>query len=165
MYVRTDKDCKPTTQPAHVAVKDVYNNTFENWCVDFKGTDKDCASNGKTGCAPQDPDGLLAKYKARKVDNTVRTLNQYIKSPLFSENFLYQVIGEKTNIYLALESDRDLVLYVEDNTKAIQLEPDTSVLRTATFTDDLIEGNLSIESDTTSTVLTEDNNNTVHVNK
>ena len=108
---------------------------------------------------------MLAKYEARKVDNTVRTLNQYIKSPLFSENFLYQVIGEKTNIYLALESDRDLVLYVEDNTKAIQLEPDTSVLRSAAFTDDLIEGYLGIESDTTSTVLTEDNSNTVQVNK
>ena len=54
MYVRCDKDCNPASpQPGSVLVTDVYGNSFRNWCVDYIGTDKDCAPDGTTGCAPQ----------------------------------------------------------------------------------------------------------------
>ena len=135
MYVRKDKDCKTASkQPAHVAVKDVYGNTFENWCVDFVGTDKDCAPNGKTGCAPQDPDGLLTKYKSHKSDNTERTLLLYIKSPLIPGTTIREAVLIEGVAILGLEEDRDLILYNANNTQALQLEDDTEVLPTATFT-------------------------------
>ena len=134
MYVRTDKDCQPTTQPGHVTATDVYGNTFENWCVDFVGTDKDCNPNGKTGCAPQDPDGLLGKFVFHKSDNTTRTPSLYIKSPLIPGTTIREAVQIEGVAILGLEEDRDLILYNANNTQALQLEDDTEVLPTATFT-------------------------------
>ena len=134
MYVRTDKDCKPTTQPGHVNVTDVYGNTFENWCVDFVGTDKDCNPNGKTGCAPQDPDGLLGKFVFHKSDNTTRTPSLYIKSPLIPGTTISEILTSDTIAILGLEEDRDLILYNSSNTQALQLEDNTTVHPDATLT-------------------------------
>lgn len=134
MYVRRDKDCNVVSpQPGHVTVQDAYGNTFENWCVDFIGTDKDCNPNGKTGCAPQDPDGLITKWEHRDVENNVRPLGSFIVSPLMSEDFIYEVIEPGTIMVLGMEDDRDLILYNESNTLSLQLEDDTEVLQTATF--------------------------------
>jgi len=134
MYIRTDKDCNPVSpQPGNVNVTDVYGNTFENWCVDFVGRDKDNATNGKTGCAPQDPDGLLTKYKSHKSDNTERVLFKYIKSPLIPGTTIDEAILIEGVAVLGLEEDRDLVIYNANNTQALQLEDDTTVISGTTF--------------------------------
>ena len=133
MYVRRGVNCEVVPQPAHVNVTDVYGNTFENWCVDFVGRDTDNATNGKSGCAPQDPDGLLAKYEFRTSDNSLRTPSLYIKSPLIPGTSLEEAVTLEGVAILGLEEDRDLVLYNANNTQALQLEDSTQVLSSATF--------------------------------
>ena len=133
MYVRRNKDCQLVDQPGHVSVQDVYGNTFENWCVDFVGRDKDNATNGKTGCAPQDPDGLKSKFIFNTYTNGVRVPNQYIDSPLIPGTTIDDAISLADIAILGLEEDRDLVLYNENNTLSLQLEDDTSVVSGTVF--------------------------------
>ena len=134
MYVRRDKDCNLVSpQPGNVNVTDVYGNTFENWCVDFVGRDKDNATNSKTGCAPQDPEGLIASFVFHNSDNSVRTPSQYVKSPLIAGTSLEDAVSLEGLAILGLEEDRDLILYNASNTQSLQLEDSTQVLSSATF--------------------------------
>ena len=119
MYIRTDKDCNPTTQPGHVTVQDAYGNSFENWCVDFIGTDSECAPNGKTGCAPQDPDGLIPLWEHRDTENNVRPLSPYVRPPLIPTKFINDTIDNISVdtapvLVLGLSQDRDMVVFNEN---------------------------------------------------
>ena len=79
MYRRCDKDCNPTApQPASVVVTDVFGNSFRNWCVDYIGTDKDCAPDGTTGCAPQ----ITVVWTRHLSDNSDGATSPYNKPPL-----------------------------------------------------------------------------------
>jgi len=134
MYIRHDKDCSAATpQPNHVLVTDAFGNSFENWCVDFIGHDVNNAENGKTGCLPQDPDGLLALWQPHNSDNTAGSPLSFIDSPLIPGTTLEEAVTLDLFAVLGLEQDRDLVLYNSTNTSALQLEDDTQVLSTATF--------------------------------
>lgn len=133
MYIRTDKDCNPNPA-SHTKVTDAYGNTFENWCVAFVGTDKDCAPNGKTGCAPQDPDGLIPLWEHRDVENNVRPLSPYIDSPLYPTIFINDTIddiiddGATPVLVLGLSQDRDMVVFNENQIQYIQLEDNTTLM-------------------------------------
>jgi len=133
MYVRRDSNCQLVDQPNHVNVQDVYGNTFENWCTDFVGRDKNNSTNGKTGCAPQDPKGLLSKYIFNTSDNGTRVAEQYIDSPLVPGTTLEDAVTLNLYSVLGLEEDRDLVLYNASNTLALQLEDGTQVVSGSTF--------------------------------
>ena len=133
MYVRRGVNCEVVPQPAHVNVTDAFGNTFENWCVGFIGRDKDNATNGKTGCAPQDPDGLLDKWIPHEKDNVPKGILSYIASPLIPGTSLEEAVTLDGIAILGLEEDRDLVLYNASNTQSLQLEDSTQVLSSATF--------------------------------
>ena len=129
MYIRSKLECGPKSeQPGHSIATDVYGNSFENWCVDYIG------SNGKTGCAPQDPKGFLGKFVFHTFDNSVRTPEQYIKSPYIAGSFIYENIDGSTVVVLGMEEDRDLVLFRENNQAYLQLEPNTQVSTEAVYT-------------------------------
>ena len=129
MYVRCDKDCNPASpQPGSVLVTDVYGNSFRNWCVDYIGTDKDCAPDGTTGCAPNPP-VLWTRHLSDNTDGTVSPFNQ---PPLFPTVFTGDVIknpdGTDAILLLGLDQDRDLVVVTDDGTQAMMLEPSTTVV-------------------------------------
>jgi len=131
MYVRCDKDCNPVTpQPGSVLVQDVYGNSFRNWCVDYIGTDKDCAPDGTTGCAPQDPyTWQPTTYDAVGVPRTVSPYNQPPLIPTqFVENVILDEDGSPAILVLGLDQDRDLVVVTADGTQAVLLEPTTTVV-------------------------------------
>mgnify|MGYP003636879030 CR=1 FL=1 len=135
MYVRHDKDCQAVLpQPGNVNIQDAYVNTYENWCVDYVGRDKDNATNGKTGCLPQDLDGLLSLWQPHNSDNSDRTPSPYINSPLDPETFIDRTLDSSSILVLGMEEDRDLILYNGSNTMALQLEDNSQVLGTARFT-------------------------------
>lgn len=135
MYVRHDKDCQAVLpQPGNVNIQDAYVNTYENWCVDYVGRDKDNASNGKTGCANQDLDGLLSLWQPHNSDNSDRTPSPYVNSPLNLETFINDTITASSVLVLGMEEDRDLILYNGNNTMALRLEDNSQVLGTARFT-------------------------------
>ena len=134
MYIRNDKDCIPTTPPGSSEATDVYGNKFENWCADYKGNDKDCSSNGKSGCADQDPKGLLTQFVFHKYDNTIRVPEQYVESPYIVGSTIFENIDALTIVVLGMEEDRDLVLFRETNQAYLQLESNTQVSSTAVFT-------------------------------
>jgi len=133
MYVRRDSNCQLVDQPNHVNVLDAYGNTFENWCVDFIGTDKDNATNGKTGCTNQDLDSLFSLWQPHKSDNSDRTPLPHIISPLVPGTTLEDAVTLDVYSVLGLETDRDLVLYNANNTQALQLEDATTVVSGTTF--------------------------------
>ena len=129
MYVRCDKDCNPTTpQPGSVLVTDVYGNSFRNWCVDYIGTDKDCAPDGTTGCAPQ----ITVVWTRHLSDNSDGTVSPYNSPPLIPTQFTGGVIknpdGTDAILVLGLDQDRDLVVVTADGTQAVMLEPTTTVV-------------------------------------
>ena len=129
MYVRCDKDCNPATpQPNSVLVTDVYGNSFRNWCVDYIGTDKDCAPDGTTGCAPQ----ITVVWTRHLSDNSDGTVSPYNSPPLFPTQFTGDVIknpdGTDATLLLGLDQDRDLVVVTADGTQAMMLEPSTTVV-------------------------------------
>ena len=128
MYVRCDKDCNPTTpQPLSELVTDVFGNSYRNWCVDYIGTDKDCAPDGTTGCAPN-PTVLWTRHLS---DNTDGTTSPFNEPPLFPTVFTGNVIknpdGTTAILVLGLDQDRDLVVVNEAGTQAMMLEPSTTV--------------------------------------
>lgn len=128
MYVRCDKDCNPTSpQPNSVLVQDVFGNSYRNWCVDYIGTDKDCAPDGTTGCAPNP----TVDWTRHLSDNTDGTVSPYNSPPLFPTVFTGNVIknpdGTTAILVLGLDQDRDLVVVNEAGTQALTLEPSTTV--------------------------------------
>ena len=128
MYVRCDKDCNPASpQPNSVLVTDVFGNSYRNWCVDYIGTDKDCAPDGTTGCAPN-PTVLWTRHLS---DNTDGTTSPFNEPPLFPTVFTGNVIknpdGTTAILVLGLDEDRDLVVVNEAGTQAVMLEPSTTV--------------------------------------
>ena len=129
MYRRCDKDCNPSVpQPNSVLVTDVYGNSFRNWCVDYIGTDKDCAPDGTTGCAPQ----ITILWTRHLSDNSDGTVSPYNSPPLFPTVFTEDVIrnpdGTPAILVLGLDQDRDLVVVTADGTQAVMLEPTTTVV-------------------------------------
>lgn len=128
MYVRCDKDCNPTTpQPLSELVTDVFGNSYRNWCVDYIGTDKDCAPDGTTGCAPNP----TVNWTRHLSDNSDGTTSPYNTPPLFPTVFVENVIlnpdGTTAILVLGLDQDRDLVVVNEAGTQALTLEPSTTV--------------------------------------
>ena len=129
MYVRCDKDCNPASpQPGSVLVTDVYGNSFRNWCVDYIGTDKDCAPDGTTGCAPQ----ITVLWTRHLSDNSDGTTSPYNEPPLTPATLVNNVIlnadGTVANLFLGLSQDRDLVVVTDGVQQAVQLESNTTVL-------------------------------------
>ena len=133
MYVRCDKDCNPATpQPGSVLVTDVYGNSFRNWCVDYIGTDKDCAPDGTTGCAPQ----ITILWTRHLSDNSDGTTSPYNDPPLFPTVFTDDVIddvireadGSPAILVLGLDQDRDLVVVTDGVQQAVLLEPSTTLV-------------------------------------
>ena len=134
MYVRCDKDCNPTTpQPLSELVTDVFGNSYRNWCVDYIGTDKDCAPDGTTGCSPN-PTVLWTRHLS---DNTDGTTSPFNDPPLFPTVFTGNVIknpdGTTAILVLGLDQDRDLVVVNEAGTQALTLEPSTTVLANVAY--------------------------------
>ena len=128
MYVRCDKDCNPTSpQPLSELVTDVFGNSYRNWCVDYIGTDKDCAPDGTTGCAPNP----TVNWTRHLSDNSDGTTSPYNTPPLFPTVFVENVIlnpdGTTAILVLGLDQDRDLVVVNEAGTQALTLEPSTTV--------------------------------------
>ena len=128
MYVRRDKDCNVASpQPNSVLVQDVFGNSYRNWCVDYIGTDKDCAPDGTTGCAPNP----TVNWTRHLSDNTDGTTSPYNEPPLFPTVFTGNVIknpdGTTAILVLGLDQDRDLVVVNESGTQALTLEPSTTV--------------------------------------
>ena len=128
MYVRCDKECNPTSpQPGSVLVQDVFGNSYRNWCVDYIGTDKDCAPDGTTGCAPNPP----VLWTRHLTDNSDGTTSPFNEPPLFPTVFTGNVIknpdGTTAILVLGLDQDRDLVVVNEAGTQALTLEPSTTV--------------------------------------
>ena len=129
MYRRCDKDCNPTApQPASVVVTDVFGNSFRNWCVDYVGTDKDCAPDGTTGCAPQ----ITVVWTRHLSDNSPGTTSPYNEPPLQPASNTSDVIlnadGTAAILLLGLDQDRDLVVVTDGVQQAVMLEPTTTVL-------------------------------------
>ena len=134
MYVRCDKDCNPASpQPNSVLVQDVFGNSYRNWCVDYIGTDKDCAPDGTTGCAPN-PTVLWTRHLS---DNTDGTTSPFNEPPLIPTQFTDGVIknpdGTTAILVLGLDQDRDLVVVNEAGTQALTLEPSTTVLSNVAY--------------------------------
>ncbi len=129
MYVRRDKDCNVASpQPNSVLVTDVFGNSYRNWCVDYIGTDKDCAPDGTTGCAPNP----TVSWTRHLSDNTDGTVSPYNAPPLFPTVFTDDVIrnpdGTTAILVLGLDQDRDLVIVTDGVQQAVLLEDDTTVL-------------------------------------
>lgn len=145
MYVRCDADCNPAAvQPNSVLVQDAYGNSFRNWCADYKGCDITPGNVVKTGCDPQDPDGLIPLWTARYVDNTPRIVSPYQRNPITSVTY----IAPSDVMILVAEQDRDLQFYNEGHTFQLQLE-DNTVVESILTTKMLI-------SESGNTVITED---------
>ena len=128
MYVRRDKDCNVASpQPNSVLVQDVFGNSYRNWCVDYIGTDKDCAPDGTTGCAPNPP----VLWTRHLYDNSDGTISPFNEPPLIPTQFTDGVIknpdGTTAILVLGLDQDRDLVIVNETGTQALTLEPSTTV--------------------------------------
>ena len=129
MYVRRDKDCNVASpQPNSVLVTDVFGNSYRNWCVDYIGTDKDCAPDGTTGCAPN-PTVTWTRHLS---DNTDGTVSPFNAPPLFPTVFTGNVIknpdGTTAILVLGLDQDRDLIVVTDGVQQAVLLEPTTTVL-------------------------------------
>ena len=134
MYRRCDKDCNPSVpQPNSVLVTDVFGNSFRNWCVDYIGTDKDCAPDGTTGCAPQ----ITILWTRHLSDNSDGTTSPYNSPPLIPTQFTDDVIddvieeadGSPAILVLGLDQDRDLVVVTDDGVQqVVMLEPSTTLL-------------------------------------
>ena len=136
MYVRCDKDCNPTSpQPNSVLVQDVFGNSYRNWCVDYIGTDKDCAPDGTTGCAPQ----ITIVWTRHLSDNTDGTVSPYNKPPLgplpggFTDGVIKNPDGTDAILVLGLDQDRDLVVVTDGVQQAVLLEPTTTVLPSVAY--------------------------------
>ena len=129
MYIRKGVNCETVPQPAHTTATDAYGNTFENWCADYKGCDITPGNIVKTGCAPQDPDGLIALWEHRDVDNAVRTVSPYVDSPLIPTQYISDWITREpgVSLVLGLDQDRDLILFRESGQQYLELENDTLV--------------------------------------
>ena len=132
-YVRRGVNCELVPQPAHTSVTDAYGNTFENWCVDYQGCDVE-NTVVKTGCDPQDPDGLILKWIPRLVDNSVRNVDSYVRSELWPDGLLqkqtYGLIDgpdAEDKFILCLEGDRDIQIYTENNWFQLELEENTQI--------------------------------------
>lgn len=128
MYRRCDKDCNPASpQPLSELVTDVFGNSYRNWCVDYIGTDKDCAPDGTTGCAPNP----TVDWTRHLSDNTDGTVSPFNAPPLFPTVFTDGVIrnpdGSTAILYLGLDQDRDLIVVTADTTQGLMLEPSTTV--------------------------------------
>ncbi len=129
MYVRRDKDCNVASpQPNSVLVTDVFGNSYRNWCVDYIGTDKDCAPDGTTGCAPNP----TVSWTRHLSDNTDGTVSPYNAPPLFPTVFTDDVIrnpdGTTAILVLGLDQDRDLIVVTDDGNQVMMLEPSTTVI-------------------------------------
>jgi hypothetical protein len=135
MYIRKGVNCETVPQPAHSTATDAYGNTFENWCTDYRGCDVD-NSVVKTGCDPQDPDGLIPLWEHRDVDNVQRTLFAYVDSPLIPTALLQDVILNNPGdpLVLGLDQDRDLILFRENGQQYLQLEDSSAVSASASAT-------------------------------
>ena len=136
MYIRKGVNCETVPQPAHTTATDAYGNTFENWCVDYRGCDITPGNIVKTGCAPQDPDGLIPLWEHRDVDNVVRTVSPYVDSPLIPTTFIVDWIDNEPDaiLVLGLDQDRDLILFRESGQQYLKLEDNTIVSATALAT-------------------------------
>jgi len=136
MYIRKGVNCETVPQPAHTTATDAYGNTFENWCVDYRGCDITPGNIVKTGCAPQDPDGLIPLWEHRDVDNVVRTVSPYVDSPLIPTTFIVDWIDNEPDaiLVLGLDQDRDLILFRESGQQYLKLEDNTVVSATALAT-------------------------------
>ena len=136
MYIRKGVNCETVPQPAHETATDAYGNTFENWCVDYRGCDITPGNIVKTGCAPQDPDGLIPLWEHRDVDNVVRTVSPYVDSPLIPTTFIVDWIDNEPDaiLVLGLDQDRDLILFRESGQQYLKLEDNTVVSATALAT-------------------------------
>ena len=128
MYIRCDKDCNPSTpQPNSVLVQDVFGNSYRNWCVDYIGTDKDCAPDGTTGCAPN-PTVLWTRHLSDNTDGTTSPFNSPPLIPtLFVEDVILNPDGSPAILVLGLDEDRDLIVTTDDGNLAMMLEPSTTV--------------------------------------
>ena len=136
MYIRKGVNCETVPQPAHTTATDAYGNTFENWCADYKGCDITPGNVVKTGCDPQDPDGLIPLWEHRDVDNQVRTLFAYVDSPLYPTTFIRDWLTKEPNqsLVLGLEEDRDLILFRENGQQYLELDDSSQVSATALAT-------------------------------
>lgn len=136
MYIRKGVNCETVPQPAHTTATDAYGNTFENWCVDYQGCDITPGNVVKTGCDPQDPDGLIPLWEHRDVDNVQRTLFAYVDSPLYPTTFIVDWITREPNqsLVLGLEEDRDLILFRENGQQYLALEDASQVSASALAT-------------------------------
>ena len=136
MYRRCDKDCNPTTpQPGSVLVQDVFGNSFRNWCVDYIGTDKDCAPDGTTGCAPNPP-VLWTRHLFDNSDGTTSPFNAPPLAPTpggFTSDVIFNPDGTIANLFLGLSQDRDLIVITDGVQQAVQLENNTTVLPTVAY--------------------------------
>ena len=134
MYRRCDKDCNPASpQPQSVLVTDVFGNSYRNWCVDYIGTDKDCAPDGTTGCAPNP----TVNWTRHLSDNTAGTVSPYNDPPLiptvFTDDVIKNADGTDAILVLGLDQDRDLVVVTDGVQQAVLLEPTTTVLPSVAF--------------------------------
>ena len=128
-YVRHGVDCTPASpQPNSSIETDLYGNSFENWCADYKGMDLTNLIIERTGCAPQDLDNKKGEFEFNTSDNGVRVPDSYIKSPLKPTKFINDSIPPGTELRLGAADDRDITIFVEGNQRYLTLEPNTQII-------------------------------------
>lgn len=138
MYIRKGVNCETVPQPGHSTATDAYGNTFENWCVDYRGCDITPGNIVKTGCAPQDPAGKIPLWQPTTYDDVgvARTPSPYNDPPLIPvqftddviEDIIEEFVGPAAILVLGLDQDRDLVIVTDGVQQAVRLEPSTTLI-------------------------------------
>ena len=127
-------------QPGDTEVTDAFGNVFDNFNTDWKDRDKDNALVSpqpgyqnldyvsylvdNTAQSPAwQPDA--GQWVARGVDNQVRTVEQYRRSPLFPSSAPVSYVPVSFEIVLNAEGSEAL-LVTEDDVSSIKLQLSTS---------------------------------------
>ena len=135
-YVARDVNNQPKDpQPGDVEVTDAFGNVFDNFNADWVDYDKDnVAKNPQPAYQNLDYVSYLvdntadpvtwepdaAQWVARGVDNQVRTVEPYVKSPLFPGGVPVSVIPHTIQVVLQVEGSEALVV-TEDDVSEIKL--------------------------------------------
>jgi len=135
-YVQTDKDCQPVVpQPGDVEITDAFGNVFDNFNADWIDYDKDNVAKSPQPAYQNldyvsyladntadpvtwEPDA--AQWIPRGVDNQVRSVQPYVKSPLYPNGIpLYGTIST-IEVVLQVEASEALIV-TEDDINEIEL--------------------------------------------
>ena len=135
-YIQTDKDCQPVVpQPGDVEITDAFGNVFDNFNADWVDYDKDnVAKNPQPAYQNLDyvsylvdntPDPVTwqpdaAQWVARGVDNQPRTVQPYVKSPLFPEGIPAYRSVPTIEVVLQVE-DSEALIVAENDINEIEL--------------------------------------------